>query len=145
MSLNFEVISCKTFKEEIIIVSSVIHTDVFMRGVLVPSGHVDFYINGGFEQPGCYDQTAMNPGSCNHERAPEYYAESIQTDRGFWGSKCGEFYVWNLSKVKVVMTELTFTAHWYLYTLGLCKEENKDTAVEMGFNASKEWVSIKNH
>lgn len=26
----------------------VLHTDVFSRGVLLPSGHVDFYANGGF-------------------------------------------------------------------------------------------------
>lgn len=48
----------------------VIHTDVFQRGVLSPTGHVDFYVNGGVEQRGCSIQKVMSPGSCNHARAP---------------------------------------------------------------------------
>lgn len=48
----------------------VIHTDVLQRGVLSPSGHVDFYVNGGVEQRGCDIQKVMSPGSCNHARAP---------------------------------------------------------------------------
>lgn len=31
----------------------VIHTDSFARGVLSASGHLDHYVNGGIEQPGC--------------------------------------------------------------------------------------------
>ncbi|XP_052870690.1 lipase member H-A-like [Anopheles cruzii] len=78
----------------------VIHTDVFQRGILHPSGHVDFYVNGGVEQPGCNMATMMTAGECNHNRAPEYYAESIGTDVGFYGYRC---------------------AHWYLYMLGICR------------------------
>lgn len=48
----------------------VIHTDVFQRGILAPSGHVDFYVNGGVEQRGCNIQKVMDPGACNHARAP---------------------------------------------------------------------------
>lgn len=34
----------------------VIHTDVLQRGVLASAGHADFYVNGGFDQPGCATQ-----------------------------------------------------------------------------------------
>lgn len=90
------------------LLTSVIHTDVLRRGVLVPSGHADYYANGGLNQPGCYEQTALSPGSCNHIRAPEYYAESIYSDKGFWGFRCG-----NLAtrlKVKVVDCLFTFAS-----------------------------------
>lgn len=29
--------------------------------------------------------------SCEHRRAPEYYAESIVTEVGFWGYRCPNF------------------------------------------------------
>lgn len=31
----------------------VIHTNVLVKGKLEPCGHVDFYCNGGKNQPGC--------------------------------------------------------------------------------------------
>jgi hypothetical protein len=83
----------KSFQKLIVKVNchcSMIHTDVLDRGLLVPTGHADFYVNGGFNQPGCADQTEMSPGSCNHDRAPVYYAESINSDVGFWGYQCGK-------------------------------------------------------
>lgn len=43
---------------------------------------------GGHSQKGCYQQTEMSPGSCNHDRAPQYYAESINSELGFWGYRC---------------------------------------------------------
>ncbi|XP_058816603.1 lipase member H-A [Topomyia yanbarensis] len=89
----------------------VIHTDVLARGILHPSGHADFYVNGGVEQPGCRDQSNQTTGECNHNRAPKYYAESIATEVGFYGYRC---------------------AHWYLYMLGLCRASNDSTIAIMG-------------
>lgn len=88
-----------------------IHTDVFERGVLLPAGHADFYPNGGYEQPGCRINQPEEAGSCNHIRAPEYYAESLNTKIGFWGYKC---------------------AHWYMYVLGLCQEMSHESIALMG-------------
>uniref|UniRef100_A0A1B0CT57 Lipase domain-containing protein n=2 Tax=Lutzomyia longipalpis TaxID=7200 RepID=A0A1B0CT57_LUTLO len=91
----------------------VIHTDILERGLLLPTGHVDYYMNGGFTQPGCMSQTDTSPGSCNHDRAPIYFAESINSQRGFWGYKC---------------------FHWYAYVMGLCRKDDHYTAL-MGMHA----------
>ncbi|XP_050441501.1 pancreatic lipase-related protein 2-like [Adelges cooleyi] len=64
----------------------VVHTNALVEGQLKPSGHVDFYVNGGTSQPACVN--ASNPIKCNHHMAPEYFAESINTEKGFWAWEC---------------------------------------------------------
>jgi hypothetical protein len=91
----------------------VIHTDVFQRGVLQPAGHVDFYANGGIDQPGCNIGNFIQKGECNHNRAPKYYAESMNTDVGFWGYKC---------------------EHWYSYALGMCNSGSSKEIALMGYH-----------
>ncbi|GAB0097603.1 pancreatic lipase-related protein 2 [Sergentomyia squamirostris] len=94
----------------------VIHTDALERGLLMPTGHVDFYMNGGFAQPGCEAEREMSYGSCNHARAPIYFAESINSETGFWGYKC---------------------PHWYAYAIGLCRRDNNQLAI-MGMHTPQE-------
>ncbi|KAL0269324.1 UNVERIFIED_CONTAM: hypothetical protein PYX00_007103 [Menopon gallinae] len=91
----------------------VIHTDAkpFIPalgfGMVQPHGHVDFYVNGGFEQPGCIvpDNIPKITGlldlakfpveylseikTCNHGRAHQYLIEAFnETDNCiFWGHK----------------------------------------------------------
>ncbi|KAF7271111.1 hypothetical protein GWI33_015973 [Rhynchophorus ferrugineus] len=69
----------------------VYHTNAFMQGKAEESGHVDFYFNGGSIQPGCWGTESENFFSCNHHRAPLYYAESINSDKGFWGWQCPSY------------------------------------------------------
>nr|CAD7587770.1 unnamed protein product [Timema genevievae] len=87
----------------------IIHTDTsrFITGGLgmrEPIGHVDFYPNGGVEQPGCdegmKDYISMERGSifgglrrflsCNHLRSYEYFTHSINADSGtaFMAAEC---------------------------------------------------------
>ncbi|KAK5644544.1 hypothetical protein RI129_005844 [Pyrocoelia pectoralis] len=67
--------------------SSPFFTDGF--GLLEPIGHVDFFPNGGFEQPGCYDKkasvvmshlekTITKETACSHLRAWELFKETLQ-------------------------------------------------------------------
>ncbi|KAF5274255.1 hypothetical protein FQR65_LT04373 [Abscondita terminalis] len=66
----------------------VIHTNGMAKGKMETCGHVDFYCNGGSNQPGCDAPDVENVDSCNHARAPAYFAESINTKLGFWGANC---------------------------------------------------------
>ena len=34
----------------------VIHTNAFVQGKIETSGDVDFYVNGGINQPGCWEE-----------------------------------------------------------------------------------------
>lgn len=67
----------------------VYHTNAFVQGKVENSGHVDFFINGGVIQPGCWAENRFF--ACNHHRAPLYFAESINTPRGFWGWPCPNY------------------------------------------------------
>lgn len=66
-------------------------------GILDPIGHLDFYPNGGVEQPGCPPRPVNNisidvngtallgsSNSCNHGRAAALYIESIVNDGPCW-------------------------------------------------------------
>ncbi|XP_075152857.1 phospholipase A1 [Haematobia irritans] len=47
-----------------------------------PVGHATFYPNFGKDQTKCYIY------GCSHTRAHNYFAESITSDKGFWGTLC---------------------------------------------------------
>jgi hypothetical protein len=36
----------------------VIHTNAFVQGKIEACGDVDFYVNGGFRQPGCWSESS---------------------------------------------------------------------------------------
>lgn len=57
----------------------VIHTSY--QGFGKPIGYADFYANGGKIQPGCNVLLA-----CSHLRSIAYWAESINSENGFWAT-----------------------------------------------------------
>ncbi|KAM3600820.1 uncharacterized protein V6R79_002984 [Siganus canaliculatus] len=57
----------------------VLHTDIDSLGFRKPLGHIDFYANGGTDQPGC-PKTIFSGGSyfkCDHQRSMFLYLDSV--------------------------------------------------------------------
>lgn len=66
----------------------VIHSNGGSLGIYEPIGTASFYPNGGKSQPGCsWDPT----GACSHNRALQFFSESIFTDVPFYATKCASF------------------------------------------------------
>jgi Lipase len=61
---------------------TIIHTDGDNFGHFNPLGAVDFYVNYGKDQPGCWDVLDL----CSHARSVEYFLESF-TDH-FTATRC---------------------------------------------------------
>ncbi|CAG4990084.1 unnamed protein product [Parnassius apollo] len=89
----------------------ILHTNALQKGKLEISGHVDFFANGGMTQPGCKADADLTKSGCEHARAPAYFAESITTQVGFYGTKCYS---------------------WIAYILGWCDIVGSDEDVLFG-------------
>ncbi|GIY11413.1 inactive pancreatic lipase-related protein 1 [Caerostris extrusa] len=59
----------------------VIHSNnlTYGYGTYEPHGDIDFYPNGGAKQPQC--QSVENSVSCNHNAAPQFFLQSINTTK----------------------------------------------------------------
>lgn len=76
----------------------VIHSDN-TYGTLRNLGHIDFYPNGGKNQPGCINYAAQNGAEaeqlgfigCSHGRAVDFMIESIKKDCFLSRSKCTNY------------------------------------------------------
>ncbi|XP_026463547.1 pancreatic lipase-related protein 2-like [Ctenocephalides felis] len=66
----------------------VIHTGAGILGQWGPTGHADFYVNGGSSQPGCASTTLFKTLSCDHTKVTPYFIESINSPKGFWAGPC---------------------------------------------------------
>lgn len=69
----------------------ILHTSTIL-GFTEPLGHVDFYANFGFSQPGCKIDLLRQ---CAHSRAYMYFSDAILIggdEREFWAVKCNAEY-----------------------------------------------------
>ncbi|XP_052863800.1 pancreatic triacylglycerol lipase-like [Anopheles cruzii] len=62
-----------------------IMTNAGVLGINTPLGQANFYPNGGRLQPGCGTDIG---GGCSHDRAPQFFAESITTSTSFRATRC---------------------------------------------------------
>ncbi|KAK7600947.1 hypothetical protein V9T40_008388 [Parthenolecanium corni] len=76
----------------------VIHTDGGVFGFPIALGDADFFPNGGFPaQPGCRINSLLQKDqikriiSCSHDRAWQYYAESVLNEKGFPATRCTNY------------------------------------------------------
>uniref|UniRef100_A0A182MGH1 Lipase domain-containing protein n=1 Tax=Anopheles culicifacies TaxID=139723 RepID=A0A182MGH1_9DIPT len=70
----------------------VIHTNAGVYGKIEACGHVDFYMNGGQNQPGC--EKDSNQPLCSHKMSAAYFAESINSKQGFWATRCTSYFAY---------------------------------------------------
>nr|XP_019597556.1 PREDICTED: lipase member I [Rhinolophus sinicus] len=103
----------------------VIHSDTNGLGIKEPVGHVDFYPNGGVEQPGCPKSifSGIPFVKCDHQRAVYLFMATLETNCNF----------------------ISFPCHSYdAYETGLCVDcDNfeKKSCPRLGFQA-EQWKDV---
>lgn len=138
----------------------IIHTDAsqFIRGglgIVESIGHVDFYPNGGTEQPGCGKSIVQyindESGSfvkglkkylgCNHLRSHEYFYASIDGKCSFKGVPCSSYKVVFI----VSIGQQYFKMYFQDFVNGKCFDCGKkgERCLRMGFHGRKSYEKLK--
>ncbi|KAK9892111.1 hypothetical protein WA026_018314 [Henosepilachna vigintioctopunctata] len=104
-----------------------VHTDADKLGFPTTIGTIDFFPNGGDNQPGCWKidlgnvSTYTEPVTCDHSRAWDYFSEAINITGSFPSRKCSNYNDFQNNKCTnetVAMGDLKTTAKgsYYLRT-----------------------------
>lgn len=64
-----------------------IHTGFFL-GILEPICQVDFYLNGGKDQPGCEAALGTYNTLCSHYKVIDVFIKALATPKAFYGQRC---------------------------------------------------------
>ncbi|XP_053420557.1 phospholipase A1 member A isoform X2 [Nycticebus coucang] len=70
-----------------------IHTDTDNLGIRIPVGHVDYYVNGGQDQPGCptFIYSGYSFLICDHMRAVHLYISALENSCPLMAFPCGSY------------------------------------------------------
>ncbi|XP_048359154.1 phospholipase A1 member A [Sphaerodactylus townsendi] len=70
-----------------------IHTDADKFGIRIPVGHIDYYVNGGQDQPGCprFITSAYNSMICDHMRAVHFYVSALEDSCSLIAFPCSSY------------------------------------------------------
>ncbi|KAL0280759.1 UNVERIFIED_CONTAM: hypothetical protein PYX00_001963 [Menopon gallinae] len=62
----------------------VLHTDTVFMGIRQPIGTVDFYVNGGKQQPGC----KKDDFACNHDMSHRFFTYTVKNKKDYTAVQC---------------------------------------------------------
>ncbi|XP_058120411.1 phospholipase A1-like [Anopheles ziemanni] len=115
----------------------VIHTNAGVYGKIETCGHVDFYMNGGQNQPGC--ENHPNQPLCSHKMSAAFFAESINSKQGFWATRCSSYfsYFFGFCKYRVEQQQQSQQS-LLAEESGSRQEEEPSNAVAFGENLNNE-------
>lgn len=70
-----------------------IHTDTDNLGIRIPVGHVDYFVNGGQDQPGCpaFIHAGYNYLICDHMRAVHLYISALENTCPLMAFPCASY------------------------------------------------------
>ncbi|KAH0628678.1 hypothetical protein JD844_010096, partial [Phrynosoma platyrhinos] len=70
-----------------------VHTDADNFGIRIPVGHIDYYINGGKDQPGCprFISSGYHYLICDHMRAVHFYISALEDSCPMMAFPCSSY------------------------------------------------------